>query len=398
MGHRHSDTSRVTDGPLLVIASEYVSEWVDKGEVVDRYYNPGERFAEVHLLLTNDDALRPADVQRLVGSARAHVHHLPADRKLFARTLGWRPMLLRPWARQAVELARQIRPALVRCHGAHLNGACAIEFQRALGIPFVASLHTLPGDPAVPRAPWFWPLAEAEAIAAVRDRAIRQADLILAVYASLLPYIERKGAKRAEVVYNALSVQESHVKQNYDLSRPVRAISVGRQIPGKDPSVILEALARLPQVELTLVGDGALSGDVARLAGRLGVESRLKLIPAISNDALVASLGKYDLFLARNDYQGMPKAVLEPMLVGLPVIVNRPTGSVPELSNERCVLVEPTVEGYRSAVERMLADRNARESVGRNARDWAWGALSPQRVEARVAELYDELIGTSTSA
>ena len=261
-----------------------------------------------------------------------------------------------------------------------------------------ASLHTLPGDPAAPRAPCFWPLAETEAITAVRDRTIRQADLILAVYA-LPSFLTSNGKERREPrLFITRLASRSRMSNRTTICRGLfaRSASVVRSQAG-DPSVILEALATLPQVDLTLVGDGALGRDVASLAARLGVESCLKVIPAIPNDALVASLGTYDLFLARNDYQGMPKAVLEPMLVGLPVIVNRPTGLVPELSNERCVLVEATAEGYRSAVERMLADRNARESVGRNAREWAWGALSPQRVEARVAELYDELIGTSTS-
>jgi len=377
---------------LLVIVSEYVSEWIEKGEVVDRYYNPGDRFAEVHLLLTNDDDLRPEDVQRLVGSARAYVHHLPMDRRLFARTVGWRPRLLREWAEGAVDIAREVRPSLVRCYGAHVNGVCALEVGRALGIPFAVSLHTLPDDPAGPRVPWFWPRVEAEAIRSVRRRVLQEADLVIAVYASLVPYLEHAGARKVEVVHNALNVQQSQLKRDYELHDPVRVLSVGRQIVGKDPRVLIEAIAGMPGIQLTLVGDGALRQDVEQLVTRLGVRDRVEIVPAMKNDDLVASLADYDFFVARNDYRGVPKAVFEPMLAGLPVIVNRPNGVVPELTGDTCVLVDPTPEGYRSAIERIVAGKDEREALGRQAQAWAWNALAPERVEARLVELYDELI------
>jgi glycosyltransferase involved in cell wall biosynthesis len=396
VGNRHGDARDMTNDRLLVVVSEYVSEWIEKGEVVDRYYNPGDRFAEVHLLLTNDDDLRPEDVQRLVGSARAYVQHLPMDRRLFVRTAGWRPRLLRAWAQGAVEIAREVQPSLVRCYGAHVNGLCALEIRRALGVPFVVSLHTLPDDPAGPSVPWLWSRLEAEAIRAVRRRVLQEADLIIAVYASLVPYLERVGARRIEVVHNSLSLKRSQIKRDYELHDPVRVLSVGRQIVGKDPRVLIEAIAAIPGIQLTLVGDGALRHDVESLVARLGLPGRVEIVPAMTNDELVASLADYDLFVTRNDYRGVPKAVLEPLLAGLPVIVNRPRGVVPELSDDTCVLVDPAPAAYRAAIERMIASEDERGALGRRAKAWAWGALSPEVVEARVVELYDELIAEST--
>ena len=395
MGDRDGDARDLMNDRLLVVVSEYVSEWIEKGEVVDRYYNPGDRFDEVHLLLTNDDDLRPEDVQRLVGSARAYVHHLPMDRRLFARTAGWRPRLLRAWAQGAVEIAREVRPSLVRCYGANINGACALEIRRVLGIPFVVSLHTLPDDPAGPSVPWFWARLEAEAIRAVRRRTLKEADLVIAVYASLVPYLERVGARRIEVVHNALNVQQSQIKRDYDLHDPVRVLCVGRQIVGKDPRVLIEAIAGIPGIHLTLVGDGALRQDVENLVTHLAVRDRVEVVPVMTNDELEASLADYDLFVARNDYRGVPKAVLEPLLAGLPVIVNRPSGVVPELNSHTCVLVDPTPAAFRSAIERIMARDDEREALGRCAQVWAWDSLSPERVESRVVTLYGELIAES---
>ena len=54
---------------LLVIISDRLSTLVHKGEVTQRYYNPGNVFEEVHILEINDDRPEAAAVQPMVGDA-----------------------------------------------------------------------------------------------------------------------------------------------------------------------------------------------------------------------------------------------------------------------------------------------------------------------------------------
>ena len=56
---------------IIVAFTEAISEWIAKGEVVDRYFNPGDLFDDVHVLLTNDDTPDPEAVQRMSGRATA---------------------------------------------------------------------------------------------------------------------------------------------------------------------------------------------------------------------------------------------------------------------------------------------------------------------------------------
>lgn len=42
---------------LLVIISDRLSHIIKKGELIDRYYNPGDLFKHVHILMTNSDRL-----------------------------------------------------------------------------------------------------------------------------------------------------------------------------------------------------------------------------------------------------------------------------------------------------------------------------------------------------
>jgi glycosyltransferase involved in cell wall biosynthesis len=376
---------------LLVLVSEHVSEWIAKGEVVERYYNPGNRFAEVHLLLTNDDQVDGSAVQRLVGTARPFVHHLPIDRRLFARSLGWRPRLLRSWAAAAVEIARDVDPALVRCHGAHLNGLCALEIRRRLGIPYVVSLHTLPTDPVHPTSSWLWPRLEDVAIRSVRSATVRGADAVIAVYESLVPYLQHLGARRVVVIHNVLNGDALRVKERYAVAGAPHAITVGRLIRGKDPRDVIDAVASIDGLRLKIVGDGPLRKAVEAHVATLGLEGRVEIAPALPNDELVSSLADFDLFVARNDYDGVPKAVLEPLLAGLPTVVNRPP-AVAELSDEVVLAVAPTADGFRDGLRRLLDDEQLRERLGRSARVWAAREIDPRRLEERVVELYDELI------
>ena len=70
---------------LLVIIPDALSGLVNKGEITPRYYNPGNLFDEVHILMTNDDQVKPEDMQRTVGEARLYLHNLPEDRKQFIK-------------------------------------------------------------------------------------------------------------------------------------------------------------------------------------------------------------------------------------------------------------------------------------------------------------------------
>jgi len=128
----------------MVIVPDALSALARKGEFILRYYNPGELFDEVHILMTNDDEVNPADVQVTVGQARLYLYNIPVDRWLFTKTLGYRNFLLNRWAAKGVRLASKIKPDLVRCHGISFNSYIAARIKQSLGTPFVVSLHGNP--------------------------------------------------------------------------------------------------------------------------------------------------------------------------------------------------------------------------------------------------------------
>jgi glycosyltransferase involved in cell wall biosynthesis len=383
----------VTGNRLLIVNSEEISAWISKGEVLPRYFNPGDVFDEVHLLLTNDDRPDAGALATMAGSARVQVHNLPTGPGFFRRSLGYRPALLRRWAREAVALASSLDPNVVRCHGADMNGFVAREIKQREAIPYVISLHTNPDVAPAETSGGIVEAARRRALARIAAEALRSADLVLAVYQPIVPFLERLGIMRYEVAYNMLSPETQRRKRDYEAGQPFEVVGVGRQIPGKRPGHLIEAVARTPGVRLTLIGDGPEHDSLVQLARSLGADDRVRFERAVPNVELCRRLADFDLFAGHSDYFELPKAVMEAMLAGLPVMVNRRSGTaVPELSDDVCLLVDPSVNGYTEGLAKIVGDRRDRERLGRAAADRADKLWSPEVSEERFADVYRSLL------
>jgi glycosyltransferase involved in cell wall biosynthesis len=374
---------------LLVIIPDYLSHLVQKGEITDRYYNPKNLFRDVHIVMTNDDSPNANELQPTVGTAKLYLYNIPAGKRLFVSSLGWRPWLLGRWADQLVHLAEVVKPQLVRCHGAHLNAFAAHRIKAKLGIPYVVSLHINPDVDMRGRATTWREHLVTRAQHQVERVSLQNADLVMPVYRPILPYLERLGIRHYEVCYNVLNPEHLLRKDNYMLHDPVRLISVGRQFREKNPENLIRAVAEIRGTHLTIVGDGPYHDRLKEVARQKLVTERVEFIPALPNDELCRRLPDFDIFAVHTEYWELSKSVLEPLLTGLPVIINRRRGpEVPELTKEICLLVENTVHGYRSAIECLIGDHNVRERLGRAAYAHAQANWAPARTEEKVCEIY----------
>jgi glycosyltransferase involved in cell wall biosynthesis len=381
---------------LLVIAADRVSTWVGKGEVVDRYFNPGAVFDEVHLLLLapGDDPPQGA-LQRMVGTATLHVHRMPLPCRPFLRTLGWRPTLVRRMVRDAVARAEEVAPDLVRCHGADVNAMVAQELKARRDIPYAVSLHINPIEDLARSESWRLRLSVrlAQRMAALT---LRDADLVLPVYRSIVPYLETLGVRRFDVAYNMLNAKNLRQKATYSLHTPARLISVGRQFELKNPIAVIHALATIPGAELTLVGDGPIHETLVEQAENAGVGARVRFLRSVPNDELCAMLADSDLFVTHSEYWEISKAMLEAFLTGLPVVLNRRKGRpVPELNEDLCLPVENTPHEYATAIDSLLADEQARRRLGSSAQAEAARRWAPEVAERRFADLYRSVLASS---
>lgn len=380
---------------LMVLVPDRITDILIKGEYQPNYYNPGELFSEVHIVTTTDDRPDLARLQRTVGRARLQVHNLPEDPQLPAQNWQrWWNQPLRDWARPGVELARRIRPQLIRVHGADWNGYLAARIRKALAIPYVLSLHINPDVNPVRRfvTP---PLTAAQEqhnafFEFVEGTGLRNADLVMPVYRPILPYLERHGVTRIEVCYNILNSPHLARKTDYTVTGAFRIVCVGRLFRDKNPAHLIHAVAELPGVELTIVGDGPERAGLEQLAGESPAASRVHFRPAVENDELCRMLPGFDLFAVHTEFWELNKSVLEALLAGLPVVINRRNGPpVPELDGADFVrFVDNTTSSYREALADLMHDDRGRAALGRRAYAHAQRHWSPEVTERKVVDIY----------
>jgi glycosyltransferase involved in cell wall biosynthesis len=376
---------------LLVVLLEPLTDLIEKGEVVARYYNPGEVFDEIDFLLLNDDRPDADAVGAMCGRARTTIHHLPLPRGVFARAFAWNDALLRPILDAAAAKVAHTDPALVRTYGAGLNGLVANHIGRRLNVPVLLSLHNRP-DHIVATGWKDW--ARQYAQQRLAARVLRGADNVMAVYRAQLPYLRGLGVD-AKLAYNIIGSAGMPVKSSFRTGNPFRILSVGRQFQGKDVTNVIRAVGRLPDVHFTVVGDGPLHDHLVSLAESQGLGERTTFFRSIANPELCASLHTYDVFVSHNEHPGIPKAVMEPMLAGLPVVMNhQPDGADAEL-RAAAILVANTVETYADAISRLAVDENLRRSVGEACRQRALETWEPSRSERCQAEIAAALLATS---
>ncbi len=132
---------------------------------------------------------------------------------------------------------------------------------------------------------------------------------------------------------------------------------VGRLVPYKGVAVALDALAQAPQVELDIVGEGPLEGELRERAARLGVAARVRFLGEMDSPGIAQLLGRARALVLpsidRSEAFGLVQ--LEAMAAGVAVVcTDLPTG-VREvgLPGQTCLRVPP---GDSGALASALAD------------------------------------------
>lgn len=221
----------------------------------------------------------------------------------------------------------------------------------------------------------------------------RRVDVLVAAGEALARYIEslielEPGSVRT--IYN--SVPDAFVEPRPRLSPGPTVGAVGRFSSEKGLDVLVRAAARLPGVQLVLVGDGPQRPELERLVDDLGVRDRVLLTGWV--DEPRAYLAGLDLLVLPSRLEGFPLAIVEAMLARLPVVASR-VGSVPEavLDGETGVLVPSGDEAaLAAAVAMLLADPGLRARLGGRGRELALRRFTPRVAAAAFEALYEDLL------
>jgi len=116
-----------------------------------------------------------------------------------------------------------------------------------------------------------------------------------------------------------------------------RLLWVGRFEPTKDPLLAIRAIAELPEdYRLTMLGGGALIDEARQLAKDLGIADRVDIVGSVAKQEVAEYLRANELLLMTSHHEGFPRAVVEALASGLPVVTTaggEPNGLVVEGRN-----------------------------------------------------------------
>lgn len=171
---------------------------------------------------------------------------------------------------------------------------------------------------------------------------------------------------------------------------PPRLLFVGRFAAQKNLPRLLNAMTYLKHdVEVQLVGDGELRGEVARLVAFLGLDNVTIHAPRLGAD-LAEAYRRADLFVLTSDREGMPLALLEAMASGLPVVAFAAPGVREYVAGRGILVEEDSPEAFAAAVDELLDRPEEQRRLGGAAQSWAKRHSWSSRVD-RLEELYGEL-------
>lgn len=162
-------------------------------------------------------------------------------------------------------------------------------------------------------------------------------------------------------------------------------LTVGAHRPHKNHEVLVRALAALPgSVSLVIVGyfDPAFPEPLPALMARLGLESRVLLLPEVADRWLPAVYRAASVFAFPSLAEGFGIPALEAMACGVPVVASD-IPALAEVTRSAATLVDPRdVAAWASALasvltSRALADRmSAAGTEVARAQTWSRGAAA----------------------
>jgi glycosyltransferase involved in cell wall biosynthesis len=165
---------------------------------------------------------------------------------------------------------------------------------------------------------------------------------------------------------------------------------VGRLHPQKNLESLFVAIRGLPGVRLTVVGDGPLRASLESMARTDSLN--VQFVGQLSHGELPALLNRSEVFVLPSHYEGHPKALLEAMACGVPVIGTRVPGIQEVLVHRETGFVCGTTPAdIRTALLELLNDAalraRLRDGGVRYVREHCSLAIAVGRERALLASL-----------
>lgn len=308
-------------------------------------------------------------------------------------------------------LARQEQPAILHGASNHWNGLAAIKAARILGIRSVYEVRGLWEVTRGSRDPEWGRSDQYRYIARMEADAARSADRVIAITAALRDELVSRGvpAEKITLVPNGVDTERfAPIPRDEQLAAQLGVTGktvigyVGTIADYEGLDLLVEAAGRLRErrddFRVLVIGDGAVLenlqqqvadarlGDVVSFLGRVPheeVERYYSLIDIAPFPRLPKPVTEMVSPLKPFEAMAMGKAVAASDVAALAEFV---TPGVNGLLHAK-----GSAQSLTDALESLVADRDGRERLGAQARQWVVEHRDWRRLAPLIAEIYEEL-------
>ncbi len=259
------------------------------------------------------------------------------------------------------------------------DGPAAIALGKALGVPVSikargADIHYWGTNPAT----------AAQVIAAGRA-----ADGMLAVSAALKADMIALGMPedRITVHYTGIDRTRFYVRDREEAKATLGIagpllVSVGALIERKGHRIVIDALEKVPDATLVIIGQGADRRALEMQSEKLG--KRVHFLGSQPHEVIADWLAAADAMVLMSASEGLANAWVESLASGTPLVISDVGGAREVLDRpEAGVLAAPDPTSVAEAIQQVLARDPDRHAVAATVEKFSW--------EANTAALYNHL-------
>lgn len=266
-------------------------------------------------------------------------------------------------------------------HIAKSSCSVAMLMSEMTGIPFSFTLH----GPDIFFAPDHWRL----------DEKIKRARFVACIShfcrSQAMSFSDAADWRKLHIVHCGIDpdLYEEAVPDTDETSGDL--LFVGRLAAVKGLPILLNALAEVPDLRLTVVGDGPDRSALQDMARDLGVADRVDFIGYKSQREVAALLASHSIFVLPSFAEGVPVVLMEAMAARRAVVTTKIAG-IPELVEDGTsgILVTPgDVASLSEALVALKSDPKRLTQMGEAGRAKVIKDFDVSREAAWLSDLFD---------
>ncbi len=250
-------------------------------------------------------------------------------------------------------------------------------------------------------------------LAPVFRRALARADAIIVsdqVMVENSPFLRPVAAKCVAIPYGIdtaywRTLDDQARKAATDLRRthPRLIVALGRLVPYKGYEILLDAMARIADAHLIIIGEGPLREKLTNLADDLGIASRISFAGGLPRDEARTILHAASVFVMPSNTIGeaFGLAQVEAMAAARPIVNTALPTTVPLVArhNIEGLTVPPNDSAaLADALQTLLDDRALAERLGQAAEARATSEYDQSVFVRRIESLYERVAQTRCGA